>query len=82
MLGWRLECLARGKGWHTPVHTRRAWTCGARGARAGLAEPYRVTSLIRKRTPPSTLPWAYTYGPRGFLEGGRFLMGEVPLHVD
>ena len=36
----------------------------------------RGTSLTKKRTPLArTLPQAYA----GVLEGGRFLMGEVPL---
>ena len=45
----------------------------------GYKVPYRVTSLIRKRT----LPGPYRrLTPRvigGSWGGGRFLMGEVPL---
>jgi len=53
-----------------------------RSVRGFELRSYRGTSLIRKRTPPRTLPQACDQGPWGVLGDGRFVMGEVPLYVD
>ena len=44
-----------------------------------LLQGYRVTSLIRKRTPPRTAIGPYAYAYCRVLGGVRFRISEVPL---
>ena len=69
VLGGEVVSYERG----TPVGGRRLWL-------PGMHLPYRGTSLVRKRNPlgPYRGPLPRVLG--GSWKGGRFLMGEVPLH--